>query len=75
MVKNLPANAGNGRFNHWVKKIPWRRKWPSTPVFLPGESRGGAWQATDMGCIELGTTEQLAHVFILLQLGKESRVN
>ena len=28
------------RFNSWVEKIPWRRKWPSTPVFLPGESHG-----------------------------------
>ena len=22
-----------------VRKIPWRRAWQSTPVFLPGESR------------------------------------
>jgi len=22
----------------WVWKIPWRREWQSTPVFLPGES-------------------------------------
>jgi len=22
----------------WVQKIPWRRKWQPTPVFLPGES-------------------------------------
>ena len=28
------------RFNPWVGKIPWRRKWPPTPVFLPGESQG-----------------------------------
>ena len=28
------------RFNIWVKKIPWRRKWHPTPVFLPGESHG-----------------------------------
>ena len=27
-------------FNPWVRKIPWRRKWIPTPVFLPGESRG-----------------------------------
>ena len=27
-------------FNPWVKKIPWRRKWQSTPVFLPGKSHG-----------------------------------
>ena len=26
------------RFNPWVRKIPWRRKWQPTPVFLPGES-------------------------------------
>ena len=24
------------RFNPWVGKIPWRRKWRSTPVFLLG---------------------------------------
>ena len=28
------------RFNPWVRKIPWRRKWQPTPVFLPGESHG-----------------------------------
>ena len=26
------------RFHPRVRKIPWRRKWPPTPVFLPGES-------------------------------------
>ena len=25
-------------FDPWVEKIPWRRKWQPTPVFLPGES-------------------------------------
>ena len=24
-------------FNPWVGKIPWRREWLPTPVFLPGE--------------------------------------
>ena len=24
----------------WVKKIPWRRKWQPTPVFLPEKSHG-----------------------------------
>ena len=28
------------RFNPWVGKILWRRKWQSTPVFLPGEFHG-----------------------------------
>ena len=27
-------------FDPWVGKIPWRRKWQPTPVFLPGQSRG-----------------------------------
>ena len=27
-------------FNPWVSKIPWRRAWQPTPVFLPGESHG-----------------------------------
>ena len=25
-------------FDPWVGKIPWRRAWQPTPVFLPGES-------------------------------------
>ena len=42
-VKNPPANAGDikrRRFNPWVGKIPWRRAWQPTPVFLPRESHG-----------------------------------
>ena len=27
-------------FDPWVRKIPWRRKWQPTPVFLSGESHG-----------------------------------
>ena len=27
-------------FNLWVGKIPWRKKWQPTPVFLPGEFHG-----------------------------------
>ena len=27
-------------FDSWVRKIPWRREWEPTPVFLPGESHG-----------------------------------
>jgi len=40
VVKNQTANAGNVRhgFNPWVRKIPRRRAWQPTPVFLPGES-------------------------------------
>ena len=31
---------GRSRFDPWVGKIPWRRKWQSTPVFLPKEFHG-----------------------------------
>ena len=38
-VKNLPAMQET-----WVRflgqKMPWRRKWQSSPVFLPGKSHG-----------------------------------
>ena len=27
-------------FDPWVRKIPWRRDWRPTPVFLPGEFHG-----------------------------------
>ena len=33
-------------FNPWVGKIPRRREWQPTPIFLPGESHGQrAWWA------------------------------
>jgi len=38
-VQNLPAMQET-RFDPWVGKIPGRRKWQPTPVFLPGESHG-----------------------------------
>ena len=38
-VKSLPANAGD-KFNLWIWKSPWRRKWQPPLVFLPGESHG-----------------------------------
>ena len=28
------------RFDPWVGKIPWRRKWQPAPVILPGKSHG-----------------------------------
>ena len=41
--KNLSAcNAGDGRceFDPWLGKIPWKRKWQPTSVFLPEKSQG-----------------------------------
>ena len=41
MLKNLPTMEEiKPRFEPWVGKIPWKRKWQSTPVFLPGKSHG-----------------------------------
>ena len=36
-----------GRFNPWVRKISWIKKWQPTPVFLPGKSHDRrSWWAT-----------------------------
>ena len=47
VVKNPPTIRRHTSrwFEHWVGKIPWRRAWQCTPVFLPGESHRGAWRA------------------------------
>ena len=39
MVKNLPAMRRPG-LDPWVGKIPWRRVWQPSPVFLPGNPHG-----------------------------------
>jgi len=38
--KESACNARRLGFNPWVGKIPWRREWLPTPVFLPGEYHG-----------------------------------
>ena len=66
MVKNPPAKAGDDKrrgCDPWVGKIPWRRAWQPSPVFLPGESRG---QSSLVGCSPKGhkesdTTEATYH--------------
>ena len=60
-VKNLPAMQET--FNPWVEKIPWRKKWQPTPVFLPGKSHG---QRSLAGCSpwshkELDTTDRVTN--------------
>ena len=41
VINNSPVNAGDSvlktqdyRFDPWVRKIPWSRKWQPTPGFL-----------------------------------------
>ena len=52
-VKNLLAMWETG-FDSRIRKIPWRRAWLSTPVFLPGEFHG---QRSLMGYSPLGHKE------------------
>ena len=59
MVKHLPL-TWRPRFDPWIGKISWRRKWQSTPVFLLGES-DGQWSLmgySPWNCKELDTTKQ-----------------
>ena len=55
-------------FDPWVCKISWRRKWQTTPIFLPGIfhrqrdlAEYGPW-----GCKELDMTEHVCHILIFL---------
>ena len=68
MVKDLPAMQET-----WVpsvgQKIPWRRAWQPTPVFLPREFHGqrslvgySLWDRK-----ESDTTERLTHTHITAQ--------
>ena len=48
-------------FDPWVEKIPWRRKWQPTPVFLPGKSHG---EMRLTGYSPCGCKESCMQVFI-----------
>ena len=60
MLKNLPLMQETV-FDPWVGKIPWRREWQPTPVFLPGEFHGqkSLMGYSPWGCKESDTTEPL----------------
>ena len=61
VVKNLSANASRHKrchFNPWVRKIPWRRAWQPTAVFMPGESHGQRGLA---GYIQYTGLQRVAH--------------
>ena len=60
--KESPAcSAGEREFDPWAWKIPWRRKWQSTPASLPGEFHGQRSLAgySPWGRKESDTTERL----------------
>ena len=64
MVKNLPAMQ-EYRFDPWVRKIPWKKKWLQTSVFLPGDfhRQRSLVGYSSWGRKKLDTTDQLTHTF------------
>ena len=62
MVKNL-LQWERSRFDPWVRKILWRRKWQPTSVFLPGKTHGQRSLVgySPWGHKESDTTERLTH--------------
>ena len=68
----IPLQCGRPGFDPWVRKIPWRRAWQPTPVFLPGETSGQRSLAgySPRGCKESDTIEWLSTAWILIWLLK-----
>ena len=70
MVKNPPANGGDimrRGINPWVEKMPWRRAWQPTPVFLPRES---PWTEEpdglqSVGSLRVGQDNENVPIFIV----------
>ena len=60
--KKPPCQCKRRGFDPWVGKIPWRRAWQPTLIFLPGESHGQRSQAGygPQGHKESNTTEPLS---------------
>ena len=63
--KESVCHAGDPGLIPGSGKIPWRREWLPTPVFLPGESHGQRSLAGYclQGCKELDMIEQLTLLF------------
>ena len=70
-VENLPAMQET-RVQSLVRKIPWRREWLLTLLFLPGECHGQMSLAgySPQGCKKSDMTEQL-----MLTLSIEAKVS
>ena len=64
-IKESTCDVGDPDLISYVEKIPWRREWQPTPVFLPGKFHGQRSLVSyrPWGCKESDTTEQrLTHV-------------
>ena len=55
------AQRRHGFVDPWIKKIPWKRKWQPTPVFLTGKSHEQRAQVgySPWGHKELDMTERM----------------
>ena len=60
--KESTCQCRRRRFDLWVWKIPWRKKWQPTPIFLPGKSheQRSLMSYSPWGCKESDTTEGLS---------------
>ena len=56
------------RFNPWVGKIPWRRKWQPTPVLLPGKFHGQKSLVGYMGLQRVRHDWAHMHIYITFQI-------
>ena len=74
MIKNLPVMQKTC-VQPWVRKIPWRREWLPTPVFLSGEFHGQRSLAgySPWGHKESDRTEQPT-LLLLIDVENESGV-
>ena len=71
--KESACNAGDLGLNPGLGRSPWRREWPPTPVFLPGDSHGqrslaGSMESTEAGTTVSNTTNMIVLIFSSLIL-------
>ena len=50
--KRIRLQCGRPWFDPWAGKMPWRRAWQPTPVFLPGDS---TWTEVPGGLQSMGS--------------------
>ena len=65
-------------FDPWEGKIPWKRKWQPTPVFLPGKFHGQRRLVgcSPWGCTQLATTEhEYTPILLEISIGKENKTH
>ena len=61
--KEFACQCKRRKFNPWVRKIPWSRKWQPAPVILPGKFQGQRslagyrpWSCKESDMSDLDTT-------------------